>query len=155
MSCHRPGHYVARTGDMICEHIALGATLEEALEKVGYLAPSEKNFWKWIDQNEDFRAKYERARQMQADKHADQMLQMSRDVLRAPKAAAAYRVAIDILKWQAEVKNRSRYGSKGEQKAVTPLDPQKIRAEIKRLEKELGVIEKNADGTPKLRAVGE
>jgi len=150
----RAGHYVVRTADLICERIALGDTLDEALASVGYLAPNEKQFWKWIDQHEDFRAKYERARLMQADKHADQMLKMSRDVLKDTKAATAYRVAVDILKWQAEVKNRARYGSKGESKSAEPLNPQKIREEIKRLEKELGVIEKNADGTPKLKSVG-
>lgn len=147
----RPGHYVKRTGDMICERIALGDTLEEAIASVGYLAPSQKAFWKWIDTNEAFREQYERARQMQADKLADEMLQHARSVIKAPKSAGAYKVSAEILKWQAEVRNREKYGSKGEKKAPPMLDPEKVRAEIARLEKVLGITK--PEGETKLHAV--
>lgn len=149
----RAGHYVKRTGDMICERIALGDSLQEALTSVGYLAPSERNFWKWIDQNEEFRDKYERARQLQADKLADIMLEHSKKVINVDaKQAAKYKVSADILKWQAEVRNRNKYGPKSEQKDRTPLDPEKIREEIARLEKALGIT-KPEPGDAKLRAV--
>lgn len=139
----RAGHYTAYVADQICERIALGDTLEKALEHVGHLAPSMNSVWKWIDQHADFREKYERARQLQADTNADLMLQIAHDVLQSPRCQAAeYRVCIDVLKWQAEVRNRAKYGSKSEDPGKNkPLDPAKLRAEIKRLEAELGVAE--------------
>ncbi|HEX7765412.1 MAG TPA: hypothetical protein VF443_01780 [Nitrospira sp.] len=136
----RVGHYVKRTGDLICEYIATGSTLDEALEKVGYLAPSKKMFWRWLEQHESFRQQYDRARQMQADQLADDHLALSRKVLMLDgKQAPKFKVAADILKWQAETRNRGKYGSKAEAPRSKDLNPEEIKAEIKRLEKELGV----------------
>jgi hypothetical protein len=141
------GHYVRRTGNMICEEIALGATLAEAIEKVGYLAPSERQFWKWIDQNEEFRQQYERARLLQADKLADEHLGLAKKALTVDaKQAPKFKVASDIYKWQAEVRNRGKFGSKAEPMQRKDLKPEEIKAEIKRLEKELGVVEKIGTG---------
>lgn len=139
----RAGHYVARTANEICRYIALGNTLEEALKKVGYLAPSIERVWVWIDEHQDFRDKYERARQLQADMHADRMLTFVDKVIDGSgPAPARYKVAMEILRWQAEVRNREKYGSKSTDPGKNkPLDPAKIRAEIKRLETELGVAE--------------
>lgn len=148
----RPGHYVKRTGDMICERIALGDTLAEALVSVGYLAPSERQFWKWIDTSEQFRDQYERARQLQADKLADVMLEHAKSVLKVDgKQANKYKVSADILKWQAEVRNRGKYGAKSEAKSPPPLNADEIKAEIARLEKALGIGK--PEGEPKLHAV--
>lgn len=141
------GHYVKRTGNLICEEIALGATLAEALEKVGYLAPSERSFWKWIDQNEEFRQQYERARQLQADKLADEHLTLAKKALGADgKQAPKYKVAADIYKWQAEIRNRGKFGPKAEPLLKKDLKPDEIKAEIKRLEKELGMKEQLGSG---------
>lgn len=142
MSFKRAAHYTPRIAKSICTEIALGATLKEALEKVGYLAPSMNTCWRWIDEHADFRDMYERARMLQADTDADDMRVLGREIRDKPTAAAAYRVAIDVLKWQAEVRNKTKYGTKAEDaKASRPLDPTKLRAEIKRLEDELGVAE--------------
>lgn len=134
-------HYVKRTGDLICEQIALGKTLQQALDIVGYLAPTVPTFWRWLDEYPEFREKYERARQMSADMDADQMKELGEKVLQNPKAAAAYQVAIRMLQWQAEVRNAAKFGKNKEAKASKPMDPAKLRSEIKRLEKELGVAE--------------
>lgn len=152
----RAGHYVKRTGNMICERIALGETLEEALAFVGYLAPTEPQFWRWLDNNEDFRAQYERARQMQADKHADQIIMLGKKVLTKPKDANAFKVAIDVLKWSTEIRNAGKYGKKVESKTREPLDPTKIKAEIHRLETELGIVEgsRKPDNVVPLKSVG-
>lgn len=150
----RAAHYAPRIAKDICREIALGRTLQEALVKVGYLAPTATTFWRWIDEHPDFRDMYERARSLQADTHADRMLELSREVIERPTLAAAYRVAIDVLKWQAEVRNRSKYGSKGDDdSAKRPLDPAKLRTEIKRLEAELGVAEKQGVKVVKLKPV--
>lgn len=138
----RRAHYTVRMGETICEQIALGKTLEQALKFVGFIAPSVPVIFRWLDIYPDFREKYERARQLQADVHADTMLEMATTVIENPHAATAHRVAVDILKWQAEVRNRSKYGSKSVDSGKNKtLDPAKLRAEIKRLEAELGVAE--------------
>lgn len=138
----RAAHYTARIANDICTHIALGESLEGALKKVGYLAPSMPVVWRWLDEHEDFRVKYERARQLQADTLADKSLGMVLDILKNPKDAAAYRLAMDIFKWHSEIRNPKIYNKvmNTEQKQA-PLDANKIKAEIKRLEKELGVAE--------------
>lgn len=135
----RSGHYTPRTGSLICEQIALGKTLNEALKIVGYLAPSIPTFWRWIDEHDDFRERYERARMLQADTHADRMLEMAAEVVAKPSAAAAYRVACDILKWQASIRNRRVYGDKSTEEAKKPMNAAEIKKEITRLENELGI----------------
>lgn len=142
MTGMRRAHYTTRVAKDICTHIAQGKTLQQSLDKVGYLAPALVTVFRWLTEYPEFRELYEAARTMQADLHADRMLEISHDVIEDPKNAAAYRVATNILKWQAEVRNKARYGKaideSGKGKA---LDPTKLRAEIKRLEAELGVAE--------------
>lgn len=152
----RAAHYNIRVAKDICRHIAMGETLVMALEKIGYLAPTMPTVWRWLDEHQDFREMYERARQLQADTLADQMLEMSREVIKAPGAATAYRVASDIVKWQAETRNRAKYGSKsdesGKNKALNPVE---LRKEIKRLEGELGVAESEKAKIVPLKAVAK
>lgn len=138
----RAAHYTNRIASDICENIVRGMSLEEALAEIGFLAPTVVTVYKWLDLYPEFREKYERARQLQADMQADRMLEMARDVLKDPKASTAYRVAVDILKWQSAVRNPNKYGKAIEESGKNkPLDPAKLRAEIKRLEQELGVAE--------------
>jgi len=138
----RAAHYTPRIAKDICREIAMGSTLKKALEKVGYLAPTMPTVWRWLDEHQDFRDMYERARQLQADTDADDMRVLGEEIRTRPTAAAAYRVAIDVLKWQAEMRNRAKYSNKAEDpKNRTPMDASKIREEIKRLETELGVAE--------------
>lgn len=139
----RAAHYNPRIAREICEAIVEGDTLEEALARIGFLAPNIITVYRWLDIYPEFKDKYELARTLQADQHADRMLTMSREVLSKPTQSTAYRVAVDILKWQAEIRNPGKYGKKiDESGKKKPMDPAKLRAEIKRLEAELGVAEK-------------
>jgi hypothetical protein len=137
----RRAKYTTRIAKRICEHIALGATVDQALQKEP-LGPSVSLFWRWMDEFPEFREMYERARQMQTDILADKILQMAADVLEKPSLAPAYRIASDILRWHAEVKNPTRYGNKVTIEHKKTLDPKSIVKEIKQLEKELGMISK-------------
>ena len=135
----RRAHYCVRIANSICEHIALGNSLRQALEKTGPLAPAMATLWRWLDEFPEFRVKYERARQMQGDMLADEMLEMAQEVIKRPALASAIRVAADILQWQAGIRD-SKYNSKTvrqETKAIMP--PEELRKEIKRLEAEIGV----------------
>lgn len=135
----RRAKYTTRIAKRICEHIALGDTLKKALEKEP-LAPSVTLFWRWIDEYPEFQAMYEKARQLQADLHADVIMEMAENVLKTPKFAAAYKVAADILRWQAEIRNPGRYGNKITVETKQTLDPAKLRSEIAQLEKEMKLI---------------
>lgn len=139
----RSKHYVKRTGDLICERIANGDTLQEALDAVGYLAPTPKRFWEWLEAHPDFRDQYDRARQLQADMHADEMVGYAKKAIANPKSATAYKVAADIMRWSAEVRNPGKYGKKIAPPKRDVLSPEKIRQEIARLEKALGVMQQN------------
>lgn len=135
----RRAHYTTRIAKRLCEHIALGATLKQALEKEP-LAPTIPMFWRWLDEYPEFREMYDRARTLQADLMADTICEMAENVLRQPKFAPAYKVAADILKWQAEIRNPGKYGPKVQVEHKATLDPKKLSAEIKQLEAELGLI---------------
>jgi hypothetical protein len=117
----------------------MGDSLKTALMK-DVLAPTVQTVYRWLDQYPSFREKYERARLLQADIHADTMMEMAADVLKNPQKASAYRVAADILQWQASMRNPKMYGNKVtvESKAP-PMNPSQIKAEIAALEKELNV----------------
>jgi hypothetical protein len=148
------GRYVPRTAAMICDLIAEGKTINQAFDKIGYLAPSIKVFWKWYKTVPEFKEMYEQARTLQADLDADKMKELGEDVLnaRTPAAVAAHKVAVDVLKWQAEVRNKRRFGSRvHEEAAKVPMEPSKIKEEIKRLEEALGMAEKKVVS---LRKVG-
>lgn len=141
----RRAHYTPRIGEQICEEIAMGATVRQALERVGYLAPNIVVFYRWLEAHPEFREKYDRARQLQADTHADKIVELGEEVLKNPKFAPAFKVAIDTMRWSAEVRNRGKYGAKGEAAGKAKLmNAEKLRAEIKRLEKELGVVDSSA-----------
>lgn len=136
----RRAHYTTRIAKRICEHIALGATVKEALEKEP-LGPTVPQFWRWLDEYPEFHAMYDRARKLQADLAADTIMSMAKEVLRQPKFAPAYKVAADILKWHAEVTNPARFSPKLQiEHKQTPLDPGKLRSEIQQLERELGLL---------------
>ena len=135
----RRAHYCVRVANDICEQIALGKSLEKALEIVGPLAPRMPTFWRWLDEYPEFLEKYQRARQMQADMHADRMLDMAQEVILAPSKATAIRVAADILKWQAEIRNSKVYGSKVVHEHKQLVKPEEVKKEIARLEAEFGI----------------
>lgn len=136
----RRAHYTVRIANMICEKIALGNSLKSALEEVGPLAPAMPTFWRWLDEYPEFLVRYQRARKMQGDIHADVMLDLAADAINNPSKAAAIKVAADILKWQAEIRDPKSYsrGSIPEDKPK-PMSPAQLRAEIKLLEADLGV----------------
>lgn len=148
----RHTHYNLRIANRICEHIASGRSLKEALAKEP-LSPSVTMIFRWLDSYPAFREKYERARLMQADVHADTMMEMAEEVLKNPQKASAYRVASDILQWQASMRNPKVYGSKVTVENKAPaMNAAQVKAEIAALEKELNV---DTESTRKSRDADE
>lgn len=124
--------------DRICEEIAGGGTLREILQAEDM--PNWETVRRALLKDEEFREQYERARIDQADYFADQMLEYAAKAIENPKAAHGYRVAADILRWQAMVRSPRKYSDRliQENQVTQPLDPKQFDAEIKRLYKELG-----------------
>src|SRR5882672_321235 len=128
----------------ICRLLALGNPIQNILENdiIKYpdkmIMPSWDNVVEWIKSDELFRNDYEQARIYGADYLADDMLCLVKMLRDDPKKAPAARAAMEILKWQTMVRN-SKYSEKivQETKNVGPLDPDKVREEIARLQKEL------------------
>lgn len=131
--------YTPNIASRIINHLIEGKSLEQALDKEP-LGPTLDRFNRWLEEYPEFREKYERARRLQADLHADKMLEIAQKILNGDlDDPGSIRVAVDVLKWQAKVRNRTMYGEQGEgSKTEKPLDAQKLVKEIARLEKELG-----------------
>jgi hypothetical protein len=70
--------------------------------------PNRSTVLRWLDADEDFAAKYARARVMQAD-HMDDLILEAAEACK-PDTAAADRVKIDAYKWRASKLNPKRYG---------------------------------------------
>lgn len=141
----RRAHYTTLGAKELCEQIAMGLTLKQSIEKVPPIRrPTMKQVWRWLDELPEFAEMYDRARRLQADCHADRMLEMASEVIAKPTAAAAYRVAGDMLKWQAEMRNPGKYGQKVTHEIkAPPMDPKKLKDEIARLEADLGTSKPN------------
>lgn len=136
----RKAHYCVRIAKAVCQEIALGSGVKRALEKVGPLAPTVATFWRWLEEYPEFRERYDRACQMQASMHADRILELAETALATPNMASAVRVAMDIYKWNAEMRDPAKFSPKAPQEhKAPPKTVQEMRNEIKRLEDELGV----------------
>lgn len=129
--------YSKTIAEKICERIATGETLNAiCLEPE---MPSHTVIFKWFERYPDFKQSYENARILQADYFADEMVELKNLARENPANASAYRVAADILRWQASVRQPRKYGDKLEVDVNKKIDPDKIRDEIERLSVELGV----------------
>ena len=74
--------------------------------------PDYSTVMRWLDKWPEFREIYARARDKQADFYADEVADLGRQVLINPKDSNAYRVAGDLLKWQAMIRAPRRYSER-------------------------------------------
>lgn len=163
----RPAHFCKRIVDRIIEGVAMGNSLKKSLHDAGPLAPTPTTFWRWMEQYPEVGASYQRALQFQASMNADLMLDLAHEALATPAKAPAIRVAVDILKWHAEMRDPALYSPKGAQTHQAPPKTLKqMQDEVERLQKELGVEaqpgmvtapkvlrEKQGEGKPDLTVV--
>lgn len=100
----RPSIYSDAVADKICEEIALGRSLFSICRDASM--PGFTTVKTWLREKDDFRAKYVRAREEQADYYADsihEIAQFEEDVGRA-------RLRIDAIKWHTEKLRPKVYG---------------------------------------------
>lgn len=95
--------YNPEVADAICEAISQGSSLVKACKEMGLYYGT---VFKWLADNKDFENNYTRAREAQADYHADEIIGIA-DTEDDPNKA---RVRIDARKWVAGKMKPKKYG---------------------------------------------
>jgi hypothetical protein len=101
----RPSLYSEEMAHKVCEHLIQGKPLTpDRTRKSGLPNPS--TIFRWIEEREDFRERYVRAREFQAYVYADQTI----DIADTEEDAAKARNRIEIRKWHAAKMAPKTYG---------------------------------------------
>ena len=109
----RPSLYTAEIADEICERLAAGEGLN-AICKDQHM-PTEKAVRLWVDEDRDgFSPRYVRAREMQAEHWASEIVQIADSVRQGATSEEvnAARLAVDARKWIASKILPKRYGDR-------------------------------------------
>ena len=110
----RPSSYSDEIADTICERIAHGEALHRMCNEAGM--PSERAVYRWLEEREEFRQKYGRARDRQADRYAADIIVIADEATDANLA----RLQIDARKWSASKLAPKKYGDKVQQEHSGP-----------------------------------
>lgn len=127
----RPSSYTQAVADAICLRIAEGESLRQICADDDM--PSLRAVMRWLDHADrsDFRQQYARAREMQADTLADQVLSIADDGLNDTyqteggeqtnhDVIARSRLRVDARKWLASKLAPKKYGDKIQQEVTGP-----------------------------------
>ncbi|MBO6549109.1 MAG: hypothetical protein JJ964_05760 [Rhizobiales bacterium] len=121
----RPTDYTEEVAEEICEHIAEGKSLNSWINEDSKNRPNRSTIYRWLDKSEDFRNKYIRAKDMSADYHAENILDVAERNDLNPNDK---RVRIDAMKWVASKLKPKSYGDRvahehtdGEGNSLTPI----------------------------------
>lgn len=121
-SAGRPSTYSPEIADAICERIADGESMRAICEHPEM--PGRRTVLGWLEEHEEFRAKYARAREAQADVMDDKILTVADTC--TPENAAAARVKIEAYKWRAAKLKPKVYGDamtlKGDKQNPLPVE---------------------------------
>lgn len=120
----RPSDYTPEIAAEICERLAGGVSLRAicAAEDM----PSDRSVYRWLEANEEFRQQYARAREVQADTLADEILDISNTTVIGVKTKTGKdgveitegdmiehrRLQVDARKWLAGKLAPKKYGDK-------------------------------------------
>lgn len=97
----------------LLESIAIGTPISKACQAVGFpRCTLYRELDKEGEEGDRIRDKYARARELQADAHADRIMELSEDVLEGKYDYNSARVAIDALKWAASKLRPKVYGDR-------------------------------------------
>jgi len=125
MAGGRPSIYSDVIADSICDELIAGRSILKITADKGF--PGETTIYRWLDSNEEFRAKYARARELQADHYAAECIDLADTPVVAEKrtikadggeevvigdAVERTRLQIDSRKWYASKLNPKKYGDK-------------------------------------------
>jgi hypothetical protein len=110
----RSSTYDDELAEEICTRVSDGASLSEVCSAKGM--PNSRTIYRWLDANEEFCRKYERARERQG--HTNAALAVKHAV--EANDAGLGRLAYDALKWHASKLAPRSYGDKTEVAVVGP-----------------------------------
>jgi hypothetical protein len=133
----RRPRYTPKLAKEIESLIASGVPIEDSVLNGAVLSPgvatrlgmSSRTVWEWQKKHRGLAEAIERARGESAHRISDRMLALADAALKEPTMANAVRVAADILRWQAQVRNPFAYAER-----------RKVEAEVTTRE-EVGPIE--------------
>jgi hypothetical protein len=103
----RPSIYTQELADRICERLASGESLRAICLDDGM--PDGKTVRNWLSDKPDFVLQYARAREDQAEAHADRIIEIADDADIDPHHK---RIMVDARKWVASKLKPKRYGDK-------------------------------------------
>lgn len=118
----RHSDYTEELGDEICERLADGESLRRIC--LSDHMPSKSAVFRWLAANEEFRNRYARAREAQADTMADEILDIAddgtNDYMETPEGGERYngdaiqrsKLRVDARKWVAAKLKPKVYGDK-------------------------------------------
>lgn len=118
----RPSIYSTQLADAICAKVAGGQALLHVCEEDGF--PAQATVFRWLNDKEEFREKYARAREIQIERMALDALAIADDPNEDPQSR---RVRVDTRKWILSKWAPKRYGDKLE---VEQTGEQTIRIRI-------------------------
>jgi hypothetical protein len=104
----RPSKYTDGLAAIICDHLANGVTLTAICSRSEM--PGYSTVMRWLGENQAFRDRYARAREMQADFFAEKALTEAMNATN--ENANAKRVQLDAIKWFAAKAAPKKYGDK-------------------------------------------
>jgi hypothetical protein len=123
----RPSEYTDETATLICQRIVEGESLRAICREEGM--PAASTVFLWLDAHADFRSKYARARELQAELQVDEMTDIADDGTNdwmekrdADGTVIGYRengealtrskIRLEQRRWNAEKLLPKKYGSK-------------------------------------------
>lgn len=124
----RPNSYNAIMAEAICDEIATGRSVLQITQDQAY--PSERTIYRWLEHSDEFRQKYARAREFQAEHYASEIVALADTPVEARKivikadgseeitigdAVERTKVQIDARKWYASKLAPKKYGDRLEQ----------------------------------------
>ena len=118
----RPSSYSTELIDAICQKVSQGQALLHVCEEKGF--PTQTTVFRWLNEKEEFRKKYARAREIQIERMALDALRIADDPNEDPQSR---RVRVDTRKWILSKWAPKKYGDKLE---VEQTGEQTIRIRI-------------------------
>lgn len=109
MPAGRPTDYSEELTAKICERLAIGESLARICRDDDM--PSMSSVFLWLGKYPEFSERYTRAREAQAETHADRLIEIADNDTIDPNHK---RIMVDTRKWVASKLKPKRYGDKAE-----------------------------------------
>jgi hypothetical protein len=147
MARGRPTEYDEAIAGKICDAIIEGAALYKVCEKPDF--PGERTVYQWLEKHPEFAQQYARARELQQDRAADEIIEIADNEPDPNKA----RIRVDARKWRASKLAPKKYGDRVDMNlsgSVQTMPQEALDARITELLGKAGVAAAaRGDGTEK------